>query len=47
MTGNTVLVSPGFDMKAIGSLFLKKRSPSGKLSLSDLQICIPRDNLPA
>jgi hypothetical protein len=46
MNGNTVLVAPGFDVKAAGSLFLEKSSPSGELSLSDLQICIHRDNLP-
>ena len=45
MNGNTVLVAPGFDMKAAGSLFLEKDSPSGELGLTDFQICIHRDNL--
>ena len=45
--GNTVLVTPGFDVKAAGSLFLEKASPSGELGLPDLEICIHRDNLPA
>ena len=45
MNGNTVPVAPGFDVKPAGSLFLEKGSPSGEFCLTDLQICIHRDNL--
>jgi hypothetical protein len=46
MNGNTIPIAPGFDVKPAGSLFVEEGSPSGEFCLTDLQICIHRDNLP-